>query len=242
MAEAPDGQARSAPRATALLLQLRPTASSAEVRTRDPDSSDAGGTRHAAADHPGHLHVPAETDFVAERRAGVRQLAQGGSCRCHPNACSGVTTLDGGSTCRPASSQRGISSDTSDEPSTASLQCGSYGDEQQKVFHATTPVSGNARCDASRRPPTCNGSRRYTELCRISFELGDIYYGRGTTVCSEGRRSSNGMRRRVRAERARTNDLEAEQRTVHTNLTVSIIPLPAEVARSHWWVPPGGGG
>ena len=108
--------------------------------------------------------------------------------------------------------------------------------------HATTPVSGNARCDASRRPPTCNGSRRYTELCRISFELGDIYYGRGTTVCSEGRRSSNGMRRRVRAERARTNDLEAEQRTVHTNLTVSIIPLPAEVARSHWWVPPGGGG
>ena len=28
------------------------------------------------------------------------------------------------------------------------------------------------------------------------------------------------MRRRVRAERTRANDLEAEQRTVHTNLTV----------------------
>ena len=29
-----------------------------------------------------------------------------------------------------------------------------------------------------------------------------------------------GMRRRVRAERARANDMEAEQRTVHTKLTV----------------------
>ena len=30
------------------------------------------------------------------------------------------------------------------------------------------------------------------------------------------------MRRRVRAERARANDLEAEQRTVHTKLTVPV--------------------
>ena len=37
-------------------------------------------------------------------------------------------------------------------------------------------------------------------------------YAAGTTACSESGRSSNGMRRRVRAERARANDLEAEQR------------------------------
>ena len=36
------------------------------------------------------------------------------------------------------------------------------------------------------------------------------------------RRSSNGMQRRVRAERVRANDLEAEQRTVHTKLTVLV--------------------
>ena len=81
-------------------------------------------------------------------------------------------------------------------------------------------VSGSARCGASRRPPACNGSRRHTELCRISFESADIYSGRGTTACSESGRSSNGMRRRVRAERARANDLEAEPSTVHTKLTV----------------------
>ena len=44
------------------------------------------------------------------------------------------------------------------------------------------------------------------------------------------------MRRRVRAERARANDLEAEQRTVHTKLTV-----PAEPA-SQPIVPPRLGG
>ena len=33
------------------------------------------------------------------------------------------------------------------------------------------------------------------------------------------------MRRRVRAERARANDLEAEQRTVHTKLTVPSAAL-----------------
>ena len=33
------------------------------------------------------------------------------------------------------------------------------------------------------------------------------------------------MRRRVRAERARANDLEAEQRTVHAKLTVPRRPL-----------------
>ena len=102
-------------------------------------------------------------------------------------------------------------------------------------------VSGSARCGASRRPPTCNGSRRYTELCRISFESGDIYSGRGTTACSESGRSSNGVRRRVRAERARANDLEAEPRTVHTKLTVSMIPLPIGVALAARWVPVGDG-
>ena len=47
------------------------------------------------------------------------------------------------------------------------------------------------------------------------------------------------MRRRVRAERARANDLEAEQRTVHTKLTVSIIP-PAYRCRSVTLVGAGG--
>ena len=37
-----------------------------------------------------------------------------------------------------------------------------------------------------------------------------------------GERASNGVRRRVRAERARANDLEAEPRTVHTKLTVPL--------------------
>ena len=57
---------------------------------------------------------------------------------------------------------------------------------------------------------------------RISFESGDIYSGRGTTACSESGRSSNGMRRRVRAERARANDLGAEQRTVHTHTKLTV--------------------
>ena len=35
------------------------------------------------------------------------------------------------------------------------------------------------------------------------------------------------------AERVRANDLEAEQRTVHTKLTVSMIPLPIGVALRH---------
>ena len=94
-----------------------------------------------------------------------------------------------------------------------------YANNRAEVSHQPTRQR-SARCGASRRQPTCNGSRRYTELCRISFESGDIYCGRGTTACSESGRSSNGMRRRVRAERARANDLEAEQRTVHTKLTV----------------------
>ena len=100
-----------------------------------------------------------------------------------------------------------------------------YANNRAEVSHQARCVSGSARCGASRRPPTCNGSRRYTELCRISFESGDIYCGRGTTACSESGRSSNGMRRRVRAERARANDLEAEQRTVHTKLTVPSVML-----------------
>ena len=67
-----DGHARCAPRAAALLLQLRSPAWSAEVRTRDADARDAGGTCHAAADPAGHLRVPAVRCHVAERRAGVR--------------------------------------------------------------------------------------------------------------------------------------------------------------------------
>ena len=59
-------------------------------------------------------------------------------------------------------------------------------------------------------------------VVRISFESGDIYSGRGTTACSESGRSSNGMRRRVRAERARANDLGAEQRTVHTHTKLTV--------------------
>ena len=39
------------------------------------------------------------------------------------------------------------------------------------------------------------------------------------------------MRRRVRAERARANDLEAEQRTVHTKLTVTSNTLDDALAR-----------
>ena len=104
-----------------------------------------------------------------------------------------------------------------------------YANNRAEVSHQRS-VSGSARCGASRRPPTCTGSRRYTELCRISFESGDIYSGRATTACSEGGRSSNGMRRRVRAERARANYLEAEQRTVHTKLTVQ-VPIMSRCSR-----------
>ena len=56
--------------------------------------------------------------------------------------------VERGPDCRSASSPRGTSSSTWDEPSTASLQGGSCGDEKggakpphpQKVFHATTPA------------------------------------------------------------------------------------------------------
>ena len=37
------------------------------------------------------------------------------------------------------------------------------------------------------------------------------------------------------------NDLKAEQRTVHTKLTVSMILLPVGVASCHRWVPVSGG-
>ena len=66
------GHARCAPRAATLLLQLRSTAWGAEVRTRDADAGDAGGTRDAAADPAGHLRVPAARCLVAQRRADVR--------------------------------------------------------------------------------------------------------------------------------------------------------------------------
>ena len=66
------GHARSASRATALLLQLRAPAWGAEVRTRDADARDAGRPRDAAADPAGHLRVPTARCLVAERRAGVR--------------------------------------------------------------------------------------------------------------------------------------------------------------------------
>ena len=83
---------------TALLLQLRSTAWGAEVWTRDADSSDAGGTRHTAADPSRHLRVLAARCLAAERRAGVRRLAQDGRCCGHVHAGRGVTTLDDGST------------------------------------------------------------------------------------------------------------------------------------------------
>ena len=60
--------------------------------------------------------------------------------------------------CRPANSQRGTSSYTWDEPSTASLQCGSCGRREgrakpphpQKVFHATTPLVDRTATGATR--------------------------------------------------------------------------------------------
>ena len=75
-----------------------------------------------------------------------------------------------------------------------------------------TAQDANNRAEFSHHPR--NGSRRHTELCRISFESGDIYSSRRTTAYSDGGHSSNGMRQRVRAERARANDLKAEQLTV----------------------------
>ena len=71
--------------------------------------------------------------------------------------------------CRPANSQRGTSSYTWDEPSTASLQCGSCGDEKggpnrppEKVFHATTPSS------TATASPSAAGARRGAPACQAA--------------------------------------------------------------------------
>ena len=114
------------------------------------------------------------------------------------------------------------------------------------VVHVTDQYANN-RAEVSHQPTRqrVRQMRRFTSAAHVQrfasvhgvvqnlFQSGDIYSGRGTTACSEGGRSSNGMRRRVRAERARANDLEAEQRTVHTKWTVSMIPLPIGVALRH---------
>ena len=71
-------------------------------------------------------------------------------------------------------------------------------------------VSGSARCGASRRPPTCNGSRRYTGLCRISLSRATSDSGRGTTACSESGRRRMGCR----TAQERAWDAESSQHTL----------------------------
>ena len=74
-----------------------------EVRTRDPDSGDAGRTRHPARDAQGDLCVRADIriNINRVRRDRVRWHSYAGNCHEHSNASGGVATLDGGSTTIP---------------------------------------------------------------------------------------------------------------------------------------------
>ena len=95
------------------------------------------------------------------------------------------------------------------------------------VVHVTDQYANN-RAEVSHQPTRQRERqmRRFTSAAHVQrFASADIYSGRAITACFEGGRSSNGMRRRVRAERARANDLEAEPRTVHTKLTVPAAGL-----------------
>ena len=65
----------------------------------------------------------------------------------------------------------------------------------------------------------CRRPASFSIVCCFALER-SLRSCSGTTECSESGHSPHGMRRRVRAERARANDMEAEQRTVHTKLTV----------------------
>ena len=97
-----EGKARRATGTGPLLLQLRQAPRRSEVRTRDPDSGDAGRTRHPARDAQGDLCVRADIriNINSLRRDRVRWHSYAGNCHEHSNASGGVATLDGGSTRR----------------------------------------------------------------------------------------------------------------------------------------------
>ena len=75
-----EGEARRATGTGPLLLQLRQAPRRSEVRTQDPDSGDAGRTRHPARDAQGDLCVCADIriNINSVRRDRVRWHSQGG--------------------------------------------------------------------------------------------------------------------------------------------------------------------
>ena len=81
--------------------------------------------------------------------------------------------VERGPDCRPASSQRGTSSDTWDEPSTASLQCGSCGDEKGGPNRPTRRSSCNnaAWFHLYGRDMTKTGRNRTVETVRTVMQL-----------------------------------------------------------------------
>ena len=87
------------------------------------------------------------------------------------------------------------------------------------IRHDDTPLLGRDRS----RPP--GGGDSPGLVCFFAPYASDRCCARLTTACSEGGRSSNGMRRRGRAELARANDIEAEKRTVYIKLTVPEPPV-----------------
>ena len=84
--------------------------------------------------------------------------------------------------------------------------------------------------------------RCYAAACRTVMpsvvHVTDQYANNRAEVSHQLTRQRERQMRRFKsaalaAERVRANDLEAEQRTVHTKLTVSMIPLPIGVALRH---------
>ena len=71
----------------------------------------------------------------------------------------------------------------------------------------------------SSRPLIYNGSPPSMVWCRISLGWVDICFGRFTTACCGRRPSSNGIRSRAPAERARGVRLRGEKRAACTKLT-----------------------
>ncbi len=91
-----------------LLLQLRQAARRSEVRTRDPDSGDAGWARRTAAHVSRHLFRDDDSFVGARRGVPAHGGAQSGFSRHLATAGSRLATLDGGSTVRLRSCQRPI--------------------------------------------------------------------------------------------------------------------------------------
>ena len=95
-----EGVPRRSPRVDSLLLQLRKASQGAEIRTRGPDTSHAGGIDHQAADVPGDLLLDDAFFGAAQCHFRVLRLRLVGRCGPFASFYGGVATLDGGSTSR----------------------------------------------------------------------------------------------------------------------------------------------